>query len=291
MIWDKLKIVRELLKYSQAEISDKTGIKQKDISLLEGGKKKFIPNEYIQFLYNENIDINSVYDDNLQISFRNNDITPSSIGSINSNQATKVAGILHPTYDKSLHANLHAKHTLGLPKVITVGENEAELISLVPHKASAGYLNGYGDPEYVETLPTIRMPNLGSGTHRAFEIKGHSMNPTLYNGSMSIGRWVESLDEIRDRRIYIVVTKSEGIVAKRVLNRVNESGKLILVSDNHNRKEYPNIILDASDVLELWYQRANLAFEFPEPDIIYNRMNDTEARLTLLEDKIKHLLK
>ncbi|HCU45435.1 MAG TPA: hypothetical protein DF610_11760, partial [Sphingobacterium sp.] len=65
MKWDKLKTIRELLKYSQGDMSDKTGIKQKDISLLEGGKKKFIPNEYIHFLYNENVDINSIYDDNL----------------------------------------------------------------------------------------------------------------------------------------------------------------------------------------------------------------------------------
>lgn len=196
-----------------------------------------------------------------------------------------------PTPTKSVSPTVSPTHDLGLPKVVTVGENEDELISLVPHKASAGYLNGYGDPEYVETLPTIRMPNLGSGTHRAFEIKGHSMNPTLYNGSVSIGRWVESFDDIRDRRIYIVVTKSEGIVTKRILNRVNESGKLILVSDNQNKKDYPNIILDATDVLELWYLRATLSFEFPEPDIIYNRVNDLEARVTLFEDKIKHLLK
>ena len=63
------------------------------------------------------------------------------------------------------------------------------------------------------------------------------------------------------------------------------------MSDNQNKKDYPNIILDATDVLELWYLRATLSFEFPEPDIIYNRVNDLEARVTLFEDKIKHLLK
>lgn len=188
-------------------------------------------------------------------------------------------------------ANAPATTKLWLPKVVVVNEDERELISLVPVKAAAGYLNGYGDAEYVESLPTIRMPNLGNGSHRAFEIKGHSMNPTLYNGSMSIGRWVESFTEIRDRRIYIVVTKTEGIVAKRVLNRIEESGKLILVSDNQNKKEYPNILLDVEDVLEIWYQRANLSFEFPEPDVIYNRVNDLEARMTLFEDQIKRLVK
>jgi len=214
------------------------------------------------------------------------------VGNTNNTYYTqKTASNVSPKYTKTVSPTVSPTRELGLPKVVTIGENERELISLVPVKAAAGYLNGFGDAEYVESLPTIRMPNLGNGTHRAFEIKGHSMSPTIHNSSISIGRWVESLDDIRDRRIYIIVTKSEGIVVKRVLNRINESGKLILISDNQQKKEYPNIILDASDVLELWYQRANLAFEFPEPDIINNRVNDLEARLSLFEDKIKHLLK
>lgn len=291
MNWGKLKIIRELLGYSQAEIAQKTGINQKDISLLEGGKKKFIPMEYIHFLYNENIDINSVYDDNTDITLRNVSFTPNTNEQLSIDSSSKNTSSVHPKNSNIVHPTVHPTTSLGVPKVITVGENERELISLVPIKAAAGYLNGYGDPEYVESLPTIRMPNLGSGTHRAFEIKGHSMSPTMHNSSISIGRWVESLGDIRDRRIYIVVTKSEGIVVKRVLNRVNESGKLILISDNQNKREYPNILLNADDVLEIWYQRANLAFEFPEPDVIYNRVNDLEARMSLFEDKIKHLLK
>lgn len=288
MFWDKLKAIRELLGYSQADISEKTGIKQKDISLLEGGKKKFIPNEYIHFLYNERIDINSIYDDSRTISFRNSTFTPLANEEIDVTSISKVDNILHPKSKEILHPTLHATHSLGLPKVVTIGEDSNELISLVPVKASAGYLNGFADPEYIEKLPTLRMPNMGNGTHRAFEIKGHSMNPTLYNGSISIGRWIESLDDIRDRRIYIIVTKTDGIVVKRVLNRINEAGKLILISDNQNKREYPNIHLYPEDVLEIWYQRANLAFEFPEPDILYNRVNDLEAKMSIL---IEHFQK
>ncbi|WP_437918406.1 S24 family peptidase [Sphingobacterium sp. LRF_L2] len=292
MNWDKLKIVRELLGYSQAEISEKTGIKQKDISLLEGGKRKFIPNEYILFLYNQHIDINSIYDDSLPISYRNSDNTLISTDDDNTFDEAKSTHILHPKTSKSLHANLHPTQNLGLPKVVTVGENERELITLVPVKAAAGYLNGYGDPEYVETLPTIRMPNLGSGTHRAFEIKGSSMNPTFHNKSIVIGKWVENLDEIRDRRIYVVITKDYGIVAKRVLNRIDERGVLTLISDNSNKSDYGNYDVYAEEIKEIWYVRANLSFEFPEPDNSFiSRIDDLEAWQAIIEDKIKHLLK
>ena len=58
---------------------------------------------------------------------------------------------------------------------ITVDQDDRENIELVPYKASAGYLNGYADPEFMEELPKFRLPMLQSpGTYRAFEIKGDS---------------------------------------------------------------------------------------------------------------------
>lgn len=197
-----------------------------------------------------------------------------------------------PTAKQNVSPTVSPTHNLGLPKVITVSENEKELIPLVPVKAAAGYLNGYGDPVYVETLPTIRMPNLGIGSHRAFEIKGSSMNPTFHNKSIVIGRWVESFDEIQERRIYVVVTKEYGIVAKRVLNRIEERGVITLISDNSNKSDYGNYDVDVEEVKELWYVRANLSFEFPEPDNSQlSRIDDIEARMTTFENKINNLLK
>ncbi|MGB7527674.1 hypothetical protein [Sphingobacterium cellulitidis] len=291
MNWTKLKEVRELLGYSQGDIADKTGLKQKDISLLEAGKKKFIPLEYILFLYNQNIDINSIYAESLPITVRNDNNTPNAIDENTGVEHIKNTQILSPNNTKKLSPTLSPTQTLGLPKVITVAENDREVISLVSAKSAAGYLNGYADPEYIEQLPTLRIPNIGHGTFRAFEIKGQSMSPTLHNSSLGIGQWIESFEDIRDRRIYTIVTRSEGIVTKRVLNRIDDTGRLILISDNQNKREYPNILLDPEEVLEMWYLRANLAFEFPEPDAIYNRVNDLEAKVTVIMDQLQHRLK
>jgi len=41
---------------------------------------------------------------------------------------------------------------------ITVDKDDNENIELVPIKASAGYLNGYGDPEFVGALPKFSIP-------------------------------------------------------------------------------------------------------------------------------------
>ena len=68
---------------------------------------------------------------------------------------------------------------------ITVDQDDKENIELVQVKASAGYLNGYSDPEYVSTLPRFSLPIFKQGTYRAFEIKGDSMLP-LPSGSIII---------------------------------------------------------------------------------------------------------
>ncbi len=196
-----------------------------------------------------------------------------------------------PTRGKNDTPNDTPTHNLGHPQVVVVNEKDEELVSLVNAKASAGYLNGYADSEYIESLPTIKFPGLKGGTHRAFEVKGQSMMPTLHNSAIAIARFEECCDHIKDRRIYVIVTKHDGIVIKRVLNRLKDSGKLIIISDNQNKKEYPNDFIEAEEILQVWYLRAALGFEFHEPNELYNRFNDLEAQVTILQESVKKLIK
>ena len=57
-IFNRLKESRVALDLNQGEIAAKIGYTQKDVSLIEHGKKKFIPNEYILFLRKNGININ-----------------------------------------------------------------------------------------------------------------------------------------------------------------------------------------------------------------------------------------
>ena len=43
---------------------------------------------------------------------------------------------------------------------ITINEANEELIEIIPQEASAGYLRGYTDPEYIEHLNKIKLPFL-----------------------------------------------------------------------------------------------------------------------------------
>ncbi|WP_242131120.1 XRE family transcriptional regulator [Aestuariivivens marinum] len=131
---------------------------------------------------------------------------------------------------------------------IAVNENNEDLIEIVPVKASAGYLAGYDDPEYIEQLDKIKLPFIPTGKHRAFPIKGDSMLP-MKDGSYIVGRFTDNIDDIVDGKTYVLLTLNEGMVYKRVYSKIEENGMLLLVSDNTNYKNYE---VHISEVFELW---------------------------------------
>ncbi|MDO6429173.1 LexA family transcriptional regulator [Flavitalea sp. BT771] len=128
-------------------------------------------------------------------------------------------------------------------------------IQLVPVKAAAGYLAGYADPEFLDELNTFTLPMLAPGNYRAFEIVGDSMLPTT-SGSVIVGEKVDDIEEVKTNQTYIVVSRNEGIVYKRVMKNNKSKTKLTLVSDNTAYQPY-NVNTD--DVLEVWKAQMIIA--------------------------------
>ena len=146
---------------------------------------------------------------------------------------------------------------------VSVDSNDKENIELVPVKASAGYLNGYADPEYISELPKFQLPiaALRQGTYRAFEIMGDSMLP-VQPGSVIIGEYLDNWSDVKTGDTYIVVSKTEGVVYKRAGNKFKESKELKLISDN---KIYDPYAIAAEDILEIWKAKAYISTSMPEP--------------------------
>lgn len=131
---------------------------------------------------------------------------------------------------------------------VTVNEDNEDLIEIIPTQASAGYLEGYADPEYIEQLQKIKLPFLPTGTHRAFPIKGDSMLP-VKDGAYIIAKYVEHLEDVKSGRTYIVLTKNDGLVYKRLYNTKDYDNTFLLSSDN---KAYEPYFVSKEEVLELW---------------------------------------
>ncbi|GAB4091096.1 XRE family transcriptional regulator [Flaviaesturariibacter terrae] len=128
-------------------------------------------------------------------------------------------------------------------------------IAFVPVKAAAGYLAGYSDPEFIDELNTFTLPMLAGGDYRAFEIVGDSMMPTP-SGSVIVGEKVESLDDIKSNQTYIVVSKTEGIVYKRMAKNNRSKNKFTMISDNPAYQPYT---LAAEDIVEVWQAQMIIA--------------------------------
>jgi len=171
----------------------------------------------------------------------------------------KLSNLFHVAIDALIKCDLRKFDSLSFIDVaenrilfpIIVDKENHDQVEVVTVKASAGYLSGYSDPDYIESLPLMNLPFRITGKHRAFPIKGDSM-PPLKEGSFVIGKFVESLSHIRNGSTYILITKNEGIVYKRVYQK---EYLLELHSDN---KIYRPYTVFPSEILEVWEFVCNL---------------------------------
>lgn len=194
--------------------------------------------------------------------------------------------------DLSREPEKRTKTVIGKGKevlAITVDSNNKENIELVLQKASAGYLSGYQDPEFVKDLPKISMPVLPKNrTYRAFEIQGDSMLPVL-PGSIIFGEYQDGISAVKNGKPYVLVTNHDGIVFKRVFNFSDKDGKLLLVSDNRSYEPYT---VDANEVLEVWAAKAFFSNEFPDAEATSGVSMDQLASTVLsLQEEIRKLKK
>ncbi len=125
---------------------------------------------------------------------------------------------------------------------------DRNIIHFVPVKAAAGYLAGYADSEFIDELNTFTLPMLSGGNYRAFEIIGDSMLPTP-SGSIIVGEKVDGMDDVKSNLAYIVISRNEGIVYKRIVKNNKTKNKVSLVSDNPTYQPYQ---VNTEDIIELW---------------------------------------
>jgi len=174
---------------------------------------------------------------------------------------------------------------------IRVDENNDNVIEVVTKEASAGYLQGYTDTEFVANLPIMSLNFLPTGKHRAFPIKGDSMHPWVKDGDVVVCEYLESSQQVKNSYCYIILTKNDGLVYKRVFTDKIEEGYLTLSSDN---KMYQPYLLHLSDVLEIWQFKLNLCIgQYQEDELnpasILNLMRSVGIELKDLKSRVGRL--
>lgn len=201
----------------------------------------------------------------------------------------KMAHVFELTVDELIHPDLPNNLKTGISRnasnvkvlSITVDADDREYIDLVPYKASAGYLNGYADPEFMEELPKFRLPMIQApGTYRAFEIKGDSMLP-IPSGTVIVGRYVENWKEVKDSTPCVVISTQEGVAFKRIYQ---QQTALRLHSDNPLYQPYE---VNLQDVVELWEAKAYISTTFPIAEISLDKLASLVLDLQQEVQKLK----
>ncbi len=165
---------------------------------------------------------------------------------------------------------------------VMVDKEGKDLVELVPIRASAGYLQGYSDETFIENLPRISLPFTDAGKFRGFPIQGDSM-PPLETGAYVVGKYVENISDVKDGKTYIVLTQNEGLVYKRLYNKIKEDGSIHLHSDN---KVYHPYQIKPEEIFEVWSFVCSInATDSPISDLIYNAIQNIQADVVHLKQQ------
>ena len=162
-------------------------------------------------------------------------------------------------------------------KTDSKGENKIEI---VPYKASMGYLTGYSDPEYVESLQTMSLPFLHNGKYRAFPAEGDSM-PPYQDGTYIVGKYIESLADIKVGKTHVLITRT-GFTFKRI-ESINDNS----ITVNADNTFYDNYDIPFIDLWEAWQYAGS--FSSKEQEIIDFTNEDIKSMLIKLMQEIKEL--
>lgn len=170
-------------------------------------------------------------------------------------------------------------------------DTDQEMVPLVPVKAQAGYTKGYGDAEYIGNLPQFALPfpELSrESTYRLFQTEGDSMLP-IPGGAYVITEYLSDWTRVRSDECYVVLTRDDGMVFKRVINRLESDAELLLKSDNPAYNPYS---VKADELLEIWKVLGYISFALPQPgegllglNDIRNAISSMQNELTILQAK------
>lgn len=153
-------------------------------------------------------------------------------------------------------------------------------ISLVRRFQFNEYLVKHSDFHFLKTLSLFNIPTLANGEYRAFE----AGEDFAFEGALLVGSLVRNWHEIADGKNYILVTKSHGIIYRRVYNQVKIKGTLLLSTDNNR---FPSAEISFTDVIETWEIKAFVSHTLPEPNTPYSKLGNLVDEMKFELDRIK----
>ena len=145
---------------------------------------------------------------------------------------------------------------------INLGSFQIMLVPEAPVIAQAGYLRGYADKDYIESLPKIPwlVDREYKGNYMCFEVGGDSMDDgsseSYLQGDIVLCReiptdaWRKSKLHLKRWSNYVVVHKTEGILIKNIVEHEVAAGLITIHS--LNTVQYPDSKLKIDDIAQIF---------------------------------------
>ena len=215
---ERLKQIRNHLGLSQEKFAASLGLKQGSYSDIERGKVKSLSESGMMLL--------------------------------------KITYNINPDWVANENGSMFLEAPPGNDKLLT--EFEYINVPLVPVRGKAGYLTGYGDAEYLESLPTrpVIVDREYKGRYRCFEVDGDSMDDgsrdSVCDRDIVLGREVQR--ELWQNKLHIkdwnfIIVHKNGITVKNIVEHNLEKH---IITCHPLNPIYPDYDLHLNDVIELY---------------------------------------
>jgi len=149
--------------------------------------------------------------------------------------------------------------TIKKSEAIKVEYDKFVKVPLVSKYAYAGYLIGYGDDEYIGTLPTVEYAPESEmmGNYLAFEVKGDSMDDGSIDGykegeiliCREIDKYLYKDCQLPINKRDFVIAHKEGLLIKQIINHNIKDHTITIHSLN---PIYNDKILDLCDIYKIF---------------------------------------
>ncbi|CAH0995098.1 hypothetical protein EMA8858_01218 [Emticicia aquatica] len=186
---------------------------------------------------------------------------------------------LKPSFERERYIPQNQNPTYP-PAQSTNNQDISQNIQLVRRHQFNDYLVRSNDFHFLKTLSLFNLPTLPAGEYRAFE----AGEDFTFEGALLIGSLVRQWHDIIDSKNYVLVTKSHGIIYRRVYNQIKIKGTLLLSTDNNR---FPSLEISFTDVIETWEIKAFVSHTLPEPNTPYNKLGNLVDEMKFELERIK----
>ena len=254
----KLREIRATLNLKQDQMASQAGLSQRDISLLENGKKEFIPTRYMQFLNRAGINLNWLFSED---------------GADGDMQLAKSP--IEQTTNASIGRGIFDKNTQNITSFRVPVVTRAQLTH---------YPLLCKEQAFLDQMPQILLPpdDLPAVPTRCFQLDDDSMADTLLPFDYLVGQYLESWrDRLRSGFLYVWVS-GHDVFVRRFLSL--EQDVLRLKGDHEG---YPVQQLSLNQIQEVWQIRGRLSFQLPaHPNDLHKQLGHIRANLETIQERL-----